>query len=450
MSTSDRHHGYTGSSITERPRLWTLHIYSFRPPTGFQWFKAIEVKARQPKQTDRKMGEDIPFDVDSSSLFEKTGFEVDANGTLTNTFAKDLLRVSKQQKRGKERMTEEWPLEAENHTMTCNVVELRCGNTSKLPDGKDLAGFTDCKAKVSRTDDGENPLLAVFELEIKKGTSRTKGQDEGSYIKLGFWKLTVEETVESKSADVLAPTRLEIGESLTVRKKDKKDGGQRGLGLVCLVLLLFPGLVSGTQHCDPMPSVVVERPFDVLNMSQNCSNHIVTLKCGPGQIMACLRMDHTSELAVGCAPNICINGNGCPVLSRDENGSTVLQYRVKECGTCPDHYNLSDVDKYPICQKRKTTSFQDSTTSLSKTDTLTESPLDPRSQVSTTEGYTTQSTMQDNPSKMSNKQSIIIGCSIGIALIALLVIGVFFCMRRRRGLKMKENNGTDPESHPLQ
>lgn len=31
-----------------------------------------------------------------------------------------------------------------------------------------------------------------------------------------------------------------------MRKKDKKDGGQRGLGLVCLVLLLFPGLVSGT------------------------------------------------------------------------------------------------------------------------------------------------------------------------------------------------------------
>ncbi|XP_062569664.1 uncharacterized protein LOC134231708 isoform X2 [Saccostrea cucullata] len=65
------------------------------------------------------------------------------------------------------------------------------------------------------------------------------------------------------------------------------------------------------------------------------------LNCQGNNISVCLNIFPTTQFAVGCAPNICIN-DGCPEWNGGK-GSYKIQYRNGECGsTCPGHFSLAE------------------------------------------------------------------------------------------------------------
>ncbi|XP_061169272.1 uncharacterized protein LOC133178574 isoform X2 [Saccostrea echinata] len=79
----------------------------------------------------------------------------------------------------------------------------------------------------------------------------------------------------------------------------------------------------------------------ILNPCETCDSHKVNLHCQGNNISVCLKIFPTSQFAVGCAPNICIN-DGCPEWNGG-NGSYKIQYRNGGCSSiCQGHFSLAE------------------------------------------------------------------------------------------------------------
>ncbi|XP_061169138.1 uncharacterized protein LOC133178457 [Saccostrea echinata] len=204
----------------------------------------------------------------------------------------------------------------------------------------------------------------------------------------------------------------------------------------CLIVLSKIDWTYGDQgsNCVPAP-IRVSNPY-ILSRNESCTTHNVNLQCGNGLILVCLPVVPESDLAVGCAPDICINGKGCPEWN-DRNGDYVINVRDNECDNCSDHYRLSNSSEVAKCLK-------DERALTTKQTTVTSAEVTPGKGTSLEHGVMTTAAPPNKTSEESegNNEGVIIGASVVGGVFIIVIVAVIKLRKRYRN---QESSSSRPD-----
>ncbi|XP_062616106.1 uncharacterized protein LOC134277814 [Saccostrea cucullata] len=254
--------------------------------------------------------------------------------------------------------------------------EFRYLGRTKLVEHKVWDGFSQFRTlKPDNCKSNESHLSSVFRLEIEGIIQKKEYLGQKRLL-----TLKVEVIVTSKFSRHLLPKQLMPYEFLTKNGEKNENTSEKSCKaaesyedfpffhhkliwlvlqfLIAVIVKIIIGYFSLMTHSmlhALVPIVLMvsrsygelcipEATLEVGNITplkpcETCDFH--KLNCQGNNISACLKIFPTTQFAVGCAPNICIN-DGCPEWNGG-NGSYKIQYRNGECNsTCQGHLSLAE------------------------------------------------------------------------------------------------------------